>query len=197
MSAPAATAPGPARASSSPGGRADDEPVVDHLDRSRPGPPEPRRQRRSAVEARRARPRPRGRRASRAAPPANRSGGGRRGRRRSGRTAAPPRRGCGSRGRSSGPTAAASRSPPGRRRRPPGRAPPSARRGRDRRLVEQRPGDGELLLHALAERARDVVPPVPQREEPQVALDPRRARRGVQAVEPPKNSRLAGADSLS
>ena len=47
----------------------------------------------------------------------------------------------------------------------------------DRRLVEQRPGDRELLLHPLAERAGHVVPPLPQREEPQVSLDPRGARR--------------------
>ena len=56
----------------------------------------------------------------------------------------------------------------------------------DRRVVEQGPGDGQLLLHALAERAGDVVAPVPQREQPQVPLDPLGARRGVQPVQPPE-----------
>ena len=64
------------------------------------------------------------------------------------------------------------------------------RRGRlveehDRRVVEQRPGDRQLLLHALAERAGHVVAPVPQVEQAQVALDALGAhgrRRGGAAV---------------
>ena len=39
-------------------------------------------------------------------------------------------------------------------------------------LVEHRPGDGQLLLHALAERAGEVVATIPEVEQAQVALDP-------------------------
>ena len=109
----------------------------------------------------------------------------RRGRTRPGRTAGRPRRGCGWPGRSSDPD---------RRRRLDRLADDERRlrverRGRlveedDRRLVEQRAGDRELLLHALAERAGRVVAPLPEREQPQVALDPLGPRRRVQAVQP-------------
>ncbi len=77
------------------------------------------------------------------------------------------------------------------------------RRGRfveehDRRVVEQRAGDGELLLHALAERARHVVAAIPQAEEAQVVLDAlgaQRRRRGRAAGRRSRGSCVA--DSLS
>ena len=66
----------------------------------------------------------------------------------------------------------------------------------DRRVVEQRPGDRELLLHALAERARNVVPPLPEREEPQVVLDPRCARAGIEPVEPAEEVEVGAGRQL-
>ncbi|MEJ7697319.1 MAG: hypothetical protein WKF78_12040 [Candidatus Limnocylindrales bacterium] len=54
----------------------------------------------------------------------------------------------------------------------------------DRRIVEQGTGDGQLLLHALAERAGHVVPPLPQAEQPQIVLDPLRASSRRQPVQP-------------
>ena len=126
----------------------------------------------------------RGHRARRAGRPASRPAAARRGRRRSGRTAVRPRRGCASRARSSA--------------RPAQRLDrlPNDERGLgiegggrlveedDRRLVEQRPGDGQLLLHALAEGAGHVVAPIPQLEEAQVALDPLGSDVCVEAVQP-------------
>ena len=53
----------------------------------------------------------------------------------------------------------------------------------DRRVVQQRTGDGELLLHALAEGRRYVVASIPQREEPQVVLDALGAHGRIEAVE--------------
>ena len=53
----------------------------------------------------------------------------------------------------------------------------------DRRIVEQGPGDRELLLHALAERAGDVVAPLPEREQAQVAFDALGAGGGVEVVQ--------------
>ena len=95
----------------------------------------------------------------------------RRGRTRRDRTADRPRRGCGSRGRSFGPgaeaTSIASRTIEGGL---------GIERGRrlveedHRRVVEQRARDGELLLHALAERARPRRRAVPTgSNRPQVA----------------------------
>ena len=66
----------------------------------------------------------------------------------------------------------------------------------DRRVVEQRPGDGELLLHALAERAGHVVAPIPQREQAQVALDPLGSRRRIQPVQPAEELEVGGRAQL-
>ena len=53
----------------------------------------------------------------------------------------------------------------------------------DRRIVEQCPRDGELLLHALAERPGHVVPPLPEAEETQISLDAGGSLRGIEAVQ--------------
>ena len=45
----------------------------------------------------------------------------------------------------------------------------------DRRLVQQRAGDGQLLLHALGEGAGLAVPAIPEIEQAQVLLDLARA----------------------
>jgi hypothetical protein len=62
--------------------------------------------------------------------------------------------------------------------------------------VQQRTGDRELLLHALAERAGHVVAPVPQAEEPQVALDALGAHRRVEAVQPAEEIEVQGGRQL-
>ena len=66
----------------------------------------------------------------------------------------------------------------------------------DGRIVEQGARDRELLLHALAERAGHLVPPIPQAEEPEIALDALGPDRGVQAVEPPEEIEVGDGRQL-
>ena len=66
----------------------------------------------------------------------------------------------------------------------------------DRGIVEERAADRQLLLHALAERARHVVAPVPEPEQAQVVLDPLGTGRGVQSIEPAEEVEVRGRRQL-
>ena len=103
--------------------------------------------------------------------PGNRPAGSRRARTPPGRTAAPPRRGCVCTGRSFGRPISGRRSPRARCRPLRGRGRRSARRRTGPRLVQERTGDRELLLHALAERAGLLVAAVPQVEQTEKPFD--------------------------